>query len=62
MSRSGEAGVILPQDGFLRQVDDEIQSGMARTGGTLACDFEEAVPDVYILGRRPVVARTGSPP
>lgn len=54
--------MILPQDGFLRQVDDEIQSGMARTGGTLACDFEEAVPDVYILGRRPVVARTGSPP
>lgn len=59
----GEAGVILPPDGFLRQVRalcdernllmvaDEIQSGLARTGRTFACDHEEVVPDVYILGK-----------
>ena len=59
----GEAGVILPPHGFLRQVRalcdernllmvaDEIQSGLARTGRTFACDLEEVVPDVYILGK-----------
>jgi ornithine--oxo-acid transaminase len=59
----GEAGVILPPDGFLRQVRnlcdernllmvaDEIQSGLARTGRTFACDHEDVVPDVYILGK-----------
>ena len=59
----GEAGVILPPDGFLRQVRalcdernvlmvaDEIQSGLARTGRTFACDHEGVVPDVYILGK-----------
>jgi len=59
----GEAGVILPPDGFLRQVRslcdernmlmvaDEIQSGLARTGRTFACDLEDVVPDVYILGK-----------
>ena len=30
---------------------DEIQSGLARTGRTFACDHEEVVPDVYILGK-----------
>ena len=59
----GEAGVVLPPDGFLRQVRalcdehnvlmvaDEIQSGLARTGRTFACDLEDVVPDVYILGK-----------
>ena len=59
----GESGVILPPDGFLRQVRalcdergvlmiaDEIQSGLARTGRTFACDLEAVVPDVYILGK-----------
>ena len=30
---------------------DEIQSGLARTGRTFACDHEEVVPDVYVLGK-----------
>ncbi len=59
----GEAGVIIPPDGFLRDVRrlctergvlmlaDEIQSGLARTGRTFACDHEEVVPDAYILGK-----------
>jgi ornithine--oxo-acid transaminase len=59
----GEAGVIIPPDGYLQQVRtlcnstgalmlaDEIQSGLARTGRTFACDHEEVVPDVYILGK-----------
>ena len=59
----GEAGVVIPPDGFLRQVRalcdahdvlmvaDEVQSGLARTGRTFACDHEEVVPDVYILGK-----------
>ena len=59
----GEAGVIIPPDGYLRQVRalctrtgvpmvaDEIQSGLARTGRTFACDHEDVVPDVYVLGK-----------
>ena len=59
----GEAGVIIPPDGFLRDVRrlctergvlmlaDEIQSGLARTGRTFACDHEDVVPDAYILGK-----------
>lgn len=59
----GEAGVIIPPDGFLRDVRricsdtnvlmvaDEIQSGLARTGRTFACDHEDVVPDIYILGK-----------
>jgi ornithine--oxo-acid transaminase len=59
----GEGGVILPPDGFLRQVReitsrhhvlllaDEIQSGLGRTGTTFACDLEDVVPDMYILGK-----------
>ena len=59
----GEGGVIIPADGYLREVRalcdetnvlmvaDEIQSGLARTGMTFACDFEEVVPDVYVLGK-----------
>ena len=59
----GEAGVILPPDGYVRAVRDictargvlfmadEIQSGLARTGRTFACDHEDVRPDVYILGK-----------
>ena len=59
----GEGGVVIPHEGFLREVRDvcdarnvlmladEIQSGLARTGRTFACDHEDVVPDVYILGK-----------
>jgi ornithine--oxo-acid transaminase len=59
----GEAGVILPPDGYLADVRrlcteagvlfmaDEIQSGLGRTGSTFACELEGVVPDVYVLGK-----------
>lgn len=59
----GEGGVIIPPEGYLPGVRtlcnsagvlmmaDEIQSGLARTGRTFACDHEEVVPDVYVLGK-----------
>ncbi|BCN60228.1 ornithine--oxo-acid transaminase [Prescottella equi] len=59
----GEAGVLVPPDGFLAAVRelcdehrllmiaDEIQSGLGRTGFTFACDHESVVPDVYVLGK-----------
>jgi ornithine--oxo-acid transaminase len=59
----GEGGVIIPPDGFLREVRevcsknnvlmvaDEIQSGLARTGRTFACDHEDVVPDIYVMGK-----------
>lgn len=59
----GEAGIILPPDGYLREVReictrhnvlfiaDEIQSGLGRVGETFACDREGVVPDVYLLGK-----------
>ncbi len=59
----GEAGVIIPPDGYLRAmrticsnrnvlfVADEIQSGLGRTGYTFACDYENVRPDVLILGK-----------
>jgi ornithine--oxo-acid transaminase len=59
----GEAGVIVPPEGYLgcvrrltREHDvlllaDEIQSGLGRTGTTFACELEGVVPDVYILGK-----------
>ena len=59
----GEGGVVIPPEGFLRglrelctaenvlMVADEIQSGLARTGRTFACDHEDVVPDIYILGK-----------
>lgn len=59
----GEGGVIIPPDGWLRDVRDltrrrnvlmvadEIQSGLGRTGSTFACDLEGVVPDVYVLGK-----------
>ena len=59
----GESGVIIPPEGYLHEVRalcnrsevlmvaDEIQSGLARTGRTFACDHEDVVPDMYILGK-----------
>ena len=59
----GEAGVVVPDEGYLsgaaalcKQYDalfiaDEIQSGLARTGKMLACDHEGARPDILILGK-----------
>lgn len=59
----GEAGVIVPPDGYLQRVRDlcskhnvlmiadEIQTGLARTGKMLACDWEGVRPDVLILGK-----------
>ncbi len=59
----GEAGVFVPDDGYLKAcfdickehnvlfIADEIQSGIARTGKLLACDYENVRPDVLILGK-----------
>ncbi|CAL9375541.1 MULTISPECIES: ornithine--oxo-acid transaminase [Streptomyces] len=59
----GEAGVIIPDDGYLAGVReltrrrgclfvaDEIQSGLGRTGSTLAVEHESVVPDVLLLGK-----------
>ncbi|ANZ17274.1 ornithine--oxo-acid transaminase [Streptomyces noursei] len=59
----GEAGVIIPDDGYLAGVRaatsranclfiaDEIQSGLGRTGTTLAVEHEHVVPDVILLGK-----------
>ncbi|MEP6735505.1 MAG: ornithine--oxo-acid transaminase [Chryseolinea sp.] len=59
----GEAGVFLPQAGYLKKASelckkynvlfmaDEIQTGIARTGKMLACDHEQVRPDVLILGK-----------
>jgi acetylornithine/succinyldiaminopimelate/putrescine aminotransferase len=59
----GEAGIIIPPDDYLPRVReictqrdvlmiaDEIQSGLARTGRTFACDHWGVVPDVYLLGK-----------
>ncbi|MGW6489695.1 ornithine--oxo-acid transaminase [Streptomyces sp. NPDC055056] len=59
----GEAGVVIPDDGYLagvrdltRRADclfvaDEIQSGLGRTGTTLAVDHESVVPDLVLLGK-----------
>lgn len=59
----GEAGVIVPDEGYLTQVSalckkhnvlfiaDEVQTGLARTGKMLACDYENIKPDILILGK-----------
>jgi len=59
----GEAGVVVPPDGYLKRVEetcrrrgvllmaDEIQTGLGRTGRLLACQWEDVRPDVLILGK-----------
>jgi len=59
----GEAGVYVPEDGYLKKafdlckknnvlfIADEVQTGIARTGKLLACDHEGVRPDVLILGK-----------
>ncbi|RYZ48811.1 MAG: ornithine--oxo-acid transaminase [Sphingobacteriales bacterium] len=59
----GEAGVVVPDAGYLKQaaaicreanvlfIADEIQTGLARTGRMLACDHEDVRPDILILGK-----------
>jgi ornithine--oxo-acid transaminase len=58
-----EAGVIIPPDGFLRELSDlckaqnvlliadEIQTGLGRTGTMFACDHDGVKPDMYVLGK-----------
>ena len=58
-----EAGVYVPEDGYLKKaadlckkhkvlfVADEVQTGLARTGKMLACDHENVRPDILILGK-----------
>ena len=59
----GEAGVYVPDDGYLKMasqmckdnnvlfIADEVQTGIARTGKLLACDHENVRPDILILGK-----------
>lgn len=59
----GEAGIIIPPAGFLKAayelckenhvlfVSDEIQSGLGRSGKTFASDWDQVIPDMYILGK-----------
>ncbi len=59
----GEAGVYVPDDGYLKKayelcksknvlfIADEVQTGVARTGKLLACDHEGVHPDILILGK-----------
>jgi ornithine--oxo-acid transaminase len=59
----GEAGVVVPHEGYLKGVSelckkynvlfiaDEVQTGIARTGKMLACDHEVVKPDILVLGK-----------
>lgn len=59
----GEAGAFVPDDGYLAKcanlcreknvlfMADEVQTGVARTGKLLACDYENVHPDILILGK-----------
>lgn len=59
----GEAGVMVPSEGYLKKaaaicqahnvlfIADEIQTGLGRTGRMLACDYEGVDPDILVLGK-----------
>ncbi len=59
----GEAGVVIPDDGYLKKtkqlceennvlfIADEIQTGLCRTGKLLCCDHEGVTPDILLLGK-----------
>lgn len=59
----GEAGVVVPDEGYLRgvrelctrynvlMIADEVQTGLSRTGKMLACDHENVKPDLLVLGK-----------
>jgi len=59
----GEAGVVVPDDGYLTGVRklctqynvlliaDEVQTGLCRTGRALCCDHENVRPDIVMLGK-----------
>jgi len=59
----GEAGVVVPDDGYLREakallqkhnallIADEVQTGLCRTGKMLACDHDNVKPDILVLGK-----------
>lgn len=59
----GEAGIVVPPEGFLKEafylckennvlfIADEVQTGFARTGRMFACEHENIVPDIYVMGK-----------
>lgn len=59
----GEAGVVIPDEGYLKKaydackrhnalfIADEVQTGIARTGRMIACEHEDVKPDILILGK-----------
>ncbi len=59
----GEAGVLVPDEGYLKKaydlckahgvlfIADEVQTGIGRTGRMLACDYEDVRPDILVLGK-----------
>jgi ornithine--oxo-acid transaminase len=59
----GEAGVVVPHEGYLKgvrdlcnkykvlMIADEVQTGLCRTGKMLACDHEQVRPDILVLGK-----------